>query len=200
MDVHLAAGHRQAQGFAAAAVAAALVCAAGLVRAQASGVPFDMQAELIAKLESYDRKFAARAGPVAHVLIVDRPGNAKSEVSAADMKAALARIDRMGGVPHQDAVVGYASAEALAQRCREEHAAVVYFTPGFDEEVDAIRTALSTVSVLTISSSAEAVPRGIVLGFELVSGKPRILLNFEQAKLQDVDFSSDILRLMKVFR
>jgi hypothetical protein len=181
-------------------VFAALVGVSSAVRAQAAGVPADMQAELIAKLESYDRNFAARAGPVAHVLIVDRAGTPKSEVSAADMKAALARVERIGGVPHQDSVVAYTTADALAQRCRDEQVAVVYLTPGFDDDIDAIKGALSTVSVLTIASDADYVPRGVVLGFELVSGKPRILLNFEQARRQKVDFSSELLRLMKVLR
>ena len=41
--------------------------------AESASVPADLQAELIAKLSAYDRSFAARAGPVALVLIVVRP-------------------------------------------------------------------------------------------------------------------------------
>jgi hypothetical protein len=184
----------------AAATGVVLVCSARPVGAQASAVPADIQAELIAKLETYDRTFAARAGPVAHVLIVVRPGNSKSELSAADARAALGRVERLGGLPHQESVVPFAGAEALAARCRSEQAAVVYFTPGFDDDLDAVRAALSTVSVLTVASTADYVPRGVVLGFELESGKPKILINLEQAKLQGVSFPADLLRLMKVFR
>lgn len=193
-------GRPSRQGFAAAAAALALVCAAGAVRAQAAAVPADIQGELIAKLETYDRSFASRAGPVAHVLIVVRPGNAKSELAAADTKAALARIDRIGGVPHQESVVPFAGAQALADRCKSEQAAVVYITPGFDEDLDALRAAFSTLSILSVGSTADYVPRGIVLGFELESGKPKIVINLEQAKVQGVSFPADLLRLMKVFR
>jgi hypothetical protein len=184
----------------AAATGLALVCTVGLVRAQASAVPADIQAELIAKLETYDRTFATRAGPVAHVLIVVRPGNSKSELSAADTRAALARVERLGGLAHQESLVPFSDAEALAERCRSEHAAVVYFTPGFEDDLEAIRAALSSVSVLTVGSTADYVPHGVVLGFELESGKPKIVINLEQAKLQGVSFPADLLRLMKVFR
>jgi hypothetical protein len=184
----------------AGAAALALVCSSSPVRAQASAVPADIQAELIAKLETYDRNFAARAGPVAHVLIVVRPGSSKSELSAADTRAALGRIDKLGGLPHQESVVPYAGADALAARCRSEQAAVVYVTPGFDDDVEAMRSALASVSVLTVGSTADYVPRGIVLGFELESGKPKIVINLEQAKAQSVNFPADLLRLMKVYR
>ncbi len=178
----------------------ALVCTTEAVRAQAAAVPADIQAELIAKLETYDRSFPARAGPVAHVLIVVRPGSSKSELSAADTKAALGRIDRIGGLPHQESVVAFAGAAALAERCRSEQAAVVYLTPGFDDDVDAVRVALSSVSVLSVGSTADYVPRGVVLGFELESGKAKIVINLEQAKLQGVSFPADLLRLMRVLR
>jgi hypothetical protein len=177
-----------------------LVCSARSVRAQAAAVPADIQAELIAKLETYDRTFPSRAGPVAHVLIVVRPGSSKSELSAADTKAALGRVDKLGGLPHQESVVPFAGAAALADRCRSEQAAVVYVTPGFEDDLDAIRAALSTVSVLTVGSTADYVAHGIVLGFELESGKPKIVINLEQAKLQSVSFPADLLRLMKVLR
>jgi hypothetical protein len=171
-----------------------------MVYAQEASVPADMQAELLAKLETYDRSFAERAGTTARVLIVTRSGNGRSEASAADMKAALARVDRIGGLPHQEISASYQGADALAQRCRSEQIAIVYVTPGLDDEVDAIKTSMTGVSVLTVGAVPVDVPRGIVLGFELEAGKPRILLNLAQAKAQGVNFAADVMRLMKVFR
>lgn len=184
----------------AAATGAVLVCSGRPVSAQATAVPADIQAELISKLETYDRTFASRAGAVAQVLIVVHPGNSKSELSAADARAALGRVERLGGLPHRESVVPFAGADALAARCRSEQAAVVYITSGFEDDLDALRVALSTVQVLTVGSTADYVSHGVVLGFELESGRPRILINLEQAKLQGVSFPVDVLRLMKVLR
>jgi hypothetical protein len=77
---------------------------------------------------------------------------------------------------------------------------VVYVTPDFDSELDALGRALGGVDVLTVSAVPDYVSRGVVLGFELVSGKPKILLDLPQAKRQNVDFSAAVLRLMKVYR
>jgi hypothetical protein len=185
---------------AAFAVSMPLVCPSPTAQAQANRVPAEIQAELLAKLEGYDRSFAARAGPLARVLIVVRPGSTKSELSAAEMKSALSRLDRIGGLAHQETVVPYAGAQALAQKCRDERIAVVYFTPGFEDELDPLRAALSDANVLTLGAVAEYVPKGIVLGFELESGKTRILINLEEARRHGVNFPADVLRLMKVYR
>jgi hypothetical protein len=182
------------------ALGAALAWPNRTLLAQANRVPAEIQAELLSKLEGYDRTFAARAGALARVLIVVQSGNTKSELSAAEMKSALAGLDRLGGLPHQETVVPYAGAQALAQRCRAEQIAVLYFTPGFEDEVEPLRVAFSDVNALTLGAVAEYVPKGIVLGFELESGKPKILINLEQARRQGVNFPAEVLRLMKVYR
>jgi hypothetical protein len=194
---------RSPHGLALAAIAIAcalLVSPARMVHAQEASVPADMQAELLAKLETYDRSFAERAGSTAKVLLVTRSGNGRSEASAADMRAALARLDRIGGLPHQEVAASYPGADALAQRCKSDQIAIVYLTPGLDEEVGAIKTSMTGVSVLTVTAVPANVPRGLVLGFELEAGKPKILLNLPQAKAQGVNFAADVMRLMKVFR
>jgi hypothetical protein len=179
-------------------VALALSSPSGL--AQTSSVPASIQAELLAKLEGYDKGFPARAGELANVALLVKTGSARSELSAAEMKLALSRIDRLGGLPHKETVVPYTNAPALAQKVREGRIAVVYVTPGFDAELVKIREALSNVDVLTLGALPTYVPEGIVLGFEIESGKPKILINLEQAKRQSVKFPTDLLRLMKVYR
>ena len=163
-------------------------------------VPADLQAELLAKLVAYDRNFDARAGTTAHVLIVTRPGNARSTLHAAVMKSELSKLERVGGLAHRESTVHFEGAPALAKRCRSERVAVVYLTPGLEDETAEIQKALTGVDVLSVSAVPESVPDGIVLGFELVSGKPKILLNLAQAKRQNVNFKADVLKLMKVYR
>ena len=185
---------------AAMSLGVAALCASRSGMAQVSSVPAEIQAELLSKLEGYDRGFAARAGDAARVLLVVKPGSTKSETSAEEMRSALGRIDRFAGLPHQETIVPYPGAQALAQRCRADKIAVVYFTPGFDDELEALRVALADDNVLSLGAVSDYVPKGIVLGFELASGKPKILINLEQAKRQGVNFSSDVLRLMTVYR
>jgi hypothetical protein len=185
---------------------AALIALAAMVYArsgtgQAAGVPAELQATLIAKLVSYDRNYSERAGDVALIVILVKSGNAKSELSAKTIKSAFGQVDRIGGRPHQEQAVNYESAAALAKLCRSKRVAMVYVTAGLQqEEVAAIKAALAGVDVLTVAAVPEYVPRGVVLGFELVSGKSKITINLAQARQQRVDFKADALKLMKVYR
>jgi hypothetical protein len=135
---------------------------------------------------------------LARVVILVRAGSTRSDLSASVIKSALEQLDRFGGLPHTEAVVTYESAPALARRCRDDHVAVVYVTPGLESEIERLRSALTGVDVLTVAAMPAYVESGIVLGFELLSGKPKMLINYEQAKQQNVNFAADVLKLMKV--
>lgn len=181
-------------------IALAVWCGARSSRAQTANVPAELQAQLLSKLSAYDRNFAARAGDVAQVLILVKSGSARSTLSGATMKTALSHLDRFGGLPHQEQIVSFESAPALASLCRSKRAAIVYVTPGLESEIDAIKSSLTGVDVLSVAAVPEYVPRGIVTGFEVVSGKPKLSINIAQARQQRVDFKADVLKLMKVYR
>lgn len=168
-------------------------------RAEESPVPEKLQAELLAKIAAYDRSFAARAGDRAHVLIVDKPDDADSVRSATHLEAELHELPDVGGLPHDEAVVPWPGASGLADLVRSRHAAIVYFTPGFAADVGAIRAALDGVDVLSVAAIPDYVPPGIVLGFDVVSGKPKLLVNLPQARRQHVAFMAEILKMAKVY-
>jgi hypothetical protein len=163
-------------------------------------VPFVLQASLMAKVAGFDRNFAARAGNKAIVLLVTAPGDTDSARAALAMKSALSELPKIGDLPHEEEIVSFTSATALADLARSKRAAIVYFGPGFGKQVPAIRDAFSAVSVLTVGAVAEYVPDGIVLGFDLVSGHPKLLVKLEQARKQQISFPASVLSLMKVYR
>jgi hypothetical protein len=161
-------------------------------------VPVALQAELVAKVASYDKNLAARAGDKVHVLIVV---NAKSDASnsfAKHMTSALGGVDKIGGLPHDETTAPFGGAKALADTCRAKRIAIVYLAPGLADEVPGIRSALDGVNVLSVAADAAEVQKGIVLGFDLVSGKPKIVVHLGQAKKQDVAFKAELLKLAKV--
>jgi YfiR/HmsC-like len=160
----------------------------------------NLQAELLAKVIEYDRSFPARAGERAHVLIVVKEGNPDSSRFASTMQTALGRRDQIAGLPHDEQIGAFTTATDLAAACRERHIAVIYLGPGFGEvEVGAIRAALEGVDVLSVAAVPEYVEQGIVLGFDLISGRPKLLFHLTQAKKQHVVLRGEALKLMKVF-
>jgi hypothetical protein len=161
-------------------------------------VPAQLQAELVAKVAGYDKNFPTRAGDRAHVLIAVAPGNADSTRFGTSMQTALGGLGAIAGLPHDEAIVNYPGPAQLAALCKSKHASILYIAPGLGDEVPKIRAALEGTSVISVTANAENVPKGIVLGFDLVSGKPKIVIQLTQAKKQDVAFRSELLKLAKV--
>jgi hypothetical protein len=189
------------------AIAASVLAIVGVALLTAPGsladdvaLPVAKQMELLAKVADYDRNFHERAGTRARVVILEKAGDGDSVRTAIQMQAALSHIDAVAGLPHDDAIETYGGPAALAEECRSKHVAIIIVGPGFRDDVDAIRTALDGVDVLTVSAVADYVPRGIVLGFDLVGGRPKMLVQLTQAKRQHVTFVTDVLRLMQVYQ
>lgn len=181
---------------AAAAAGLSFTRAAG---AAAMSVPAAAQAALLSKLVGFDRNFAARAGGKAVILLAAMPEDAESNSAALEMKAALSRTPKVGDLPHEEHIVPFSSAAALADLVRTKRAAVVYFGPGFDKHVPALRDAFSSLNVLSVGAVPNYVPAGIVLGFDLVSGRQKLLIHIVQARKQNVAFPASVLNLMKVY-
>jgi hypothetical protein len=178
-------------------LAVAAVC--GTSAAETPSVPPRLQAGLLAKVASFDRKFAARAGGRAKVLLVARANDADSLRTVTEMKSALAALDTIGGLPHDEQIVELADAAAIARTCKAGGIAVVYFGPGFGKQIASIRSALTSIDVLSVAAIADYVPEGIVLGFNLVSGNPKLLVHLTQARAQNVEFDSRVLKLMTIY-
>lgn len=164
------------------------------------GMPAALEAELVARLASYDKNLKARAGPRVTVLIVVKENDAASERAAGPLAAAFARLDHIGGLPHDAVIVKYAGAASLVATSRERRAAVVVVSASLASEVEALGAAFDGVDVVTVGASAEMCQRGLVVGLELVSSRPKLFINLPRAARQNVAMSADVLRLMTVFR
>jgi hypothetical protein len=127
-------------------------------------------------------------------------GKAASERAVARLRRAFDGIDRIVEKPCQTATLHFESASKVASECRDRGAAILYVAPGLDDHLDKIERSLSGVDVLSVAVEPSAVAKGIVLGFKLVSGKPKIMVNLAQAKRQNVSFSASLLKLAEVIR
>ena len=95
--------------------------------AQTARIPVGLQASLIVKIAAFDRNFAERAGSQAVVLLVAMQDDAESMRAALEMKSALSQASQIGEVPHQEEIVTFTNATALADLVRNRKAAIVYF-------------------------------------------------------------------------
>jgi hypothetical protein len=52
---------------------------------------------------------------------------------------------------------------------------------------------------LTVAAIPDYVELGVVLGFDVLSGRPKLLVHLGQARRQHVDLRADLLKLARVF-
>ncbi|MCA9626082.1 MAG: DUF4154 domain-containing protein [Myxococcales bacterium] len=181
------------------AVVCLALCAPRLVWAQSIRVPVDLQVKLLGKVAPYDRHFKARVADRVEILVVRRSGDPLSKRTSGEMVRELGKLDDIGGKPLRVRVHDYEKPAALRSVVADDGIAILYFTPGFHDSVQDIASELDGSDVLSVASVASDVP-GMVLGFDLVSSKPKMLLDLQQAKRQNIAFRSKVLKLMKVYR
>jgi hypothetical protein len=161
-------------------------------------VPLELQAQLLSKVLLYDRSLAHRAGDRVRLLLVGKPSNPSSMPAIRQMRQAVGGLDTLGGMQHKEDVVEFTTLADLAEKTKNGRFSVVYLGPGFHADADDIRGALESFAVLTVSANPEDVARGIVLGFDLVSGRPKLVLHLAQARKQRIDLTADVLKLMRI--
>jgi hypothetical protein len=169
----------------------------GVVAAE-PGMPVERQVALMVAAAASDRNMASRAGGEVKVLVVSKSEDGPARRLVSSFLAALKGRRWIAGLPHQDSSATFTSPAALAELCRAQRIAILYFTPSLDAEVPAIARALDGVSVLSVAASAEVVSNGAVMGFDVVSGRPRMVVNLEQARRQKVHLDEAIVHLVKV--
>jgi hypothetical protein len=166
-------------------------------RAEDVAVPLPMQVQLFSSVADYDKAFAERAkGKVKVVLLTSK--NPDSTRAASQIQGALGRLAQIAGMPHEESTVKFESGAALANLCRSQGISVVFVMPGFQSEIADIKTSLDGVNVLTVATLGSYVQQGIVLGFDVISGKPKLLVNLPQSRAQKVAFKAELLKMVKV--
>jgi len=166
--------------------------------AESVSVPFGLQVALFTKVADYDRTLPGLTAGVVRVIVLTRHGSPESSAAAGQVVDALAGIPRIGGLPHEDTLVAFTDAGALAALCRARSISIVYLTPGLADVAEAVSKALTGVPVLTVSASGEGARNGAVLGFELIASKPKLLVHLPSSRNQGVRLSSDVLKIATV--
>lgn len=180
-------------------VALAVLCLPGRGVAEDVSVPISLQMELLLKVASYDKNLKERAGDRVRIAVLVRQEDADSGRSAAQALKALSEVEDVAGLPLDRVSTTFTDAAALARFIHEGNVAILYVTPGFTEgEIDAMAHALDGVSVLSAGALAKYTLRGVVLGFDLAGGKPKLIVNLGRAKRQRVELSSSVLKLVRV--
>ena len=185
---------------------AALACVSGTVGmlyarrglALEPEVPLRLQVSLLDRVIPYDRNFSVRVhGQVLVVVVVDTT-SPDSVRTGALLLGELSSQESLGSYPFTTKRVAFESSQELMNDCKRLRAGIVYITPGIREPVAKLAAALAGLRVLTAGTMPDQAAQGMVFGTAVRSGRPRVLVNLTQARLQEVDFRADFLRMAEV--
>jgi hypothetical protein len=76
---------------------------------------------------------------------------------------------------------------------------VVYVTPLRGVELDPIKTVTRAAGITTFTGVPRYVERGLALGVGIARERPQIIVNLGAARAEGSDFTSQLLRVCKVF-
>lgn len=167
-------------------------------RADEPAVPLQLQMDLTLKVIEYAQQPSIRSGDVVRVAILVKASGAQSTHFGAELKAALSRVDTIAGLPHEETLLEWTDPTRLVDEIVRTKIAVVYVAPGLDSEIPAIAQAVQGIQLITVAAVDSYVQSGIILGFELVSGRPKMIFNLKQARQQTVVFGSAVMKLMRI--
>ncbi len=177
----------------------ALLASPSLTGGEETEVPVQLQVELLVKVAAHDSNLANRAGERVLAVVLAKAGNVESAQAASSVTTALKRKTQVAGIPLVVEGAQFSKAADLVSLCKTKHVSIIYVTPGFtDEEIGAIGASLDGVDVLTASGVPRYIQNGIVLGFGMVSGRPKLLFAMGQARRQKVAIETAVLGLMDV--
>ncbi len=182
-----------------AAVAAARALWPTVAAAEEAPVPTPLQIKLLVKVAAYDKNLPSRAGQKARVHVVGTDSD-DAQRAVRQALAALGDEKEIAGLPIETSSSKFEGAGVLKKAVAARELAVVYLTPGFTAaDAEAIAKELDGTSILTVCANPVLVPKGIVVGFDLVESKPKILVHLTQAKKQKVAFAAELLKLARVY-
>src|SRR5947208_2668847 len=170
-------------------VVAILSLPASSVRAEDPAVPLQLQADLTAKVIEYAQAPSAQGLTTMRIGILVRSGSVESQHFGTEIKAIFGRMATIAGIAHEEVVMTWSTPAAFAEEARRRQLFAVYVTPGLRGEVPAIARALEGTPIIAVAA---------ILGFELVSGRPRMVLNLPQARKQGVAFRAQVMKLMRI--
>ena len=161
-------------------------------------VPPRVQAQLLAAVASFQTNVNLAPDGAVQILVLTKEGDAESDRIAHQLTAALGEMRKIMRRPHREIIAPFHGGATLAATCREIGISIVYVAPGLGAALPEIAESLKGSAVLTSGAVPSFVPRGVLLGFDLVSGRAEMLFSPTQMRALNTHFPASIFQLMRI--
>ena len=170
-----------------------------LLWAEEMPVPVDLQYSLLMKILTFDRNLKARVGEEIVVGIVYQKNfrvsnNAKDEFTKAMDESPIKKIE---DIPIRQVPVNLNDTD-LDSAVSQTKIDILYITPLRAVKIEDITRVSQTRKLTTMTGVPGYVESGLAVGIGTKGDKPLIIINLPATKKEGADFSSQLLRIVKI--
>ncbi len=168
------------------------------VLAQSVEVPVEVQVPLFLKATTYDRTFPTKLqkNAVLQVGICYQPDLRPTVVEMEALKSALEVP--MEGFKVRITLIDLADDEDIAALKEWPTLSAIYITSMRGLDLKTLLEQAQRHQVLTIATDPALVAKGAGMGFELIGGRPKFVINRKATIDEGCEFSSQLLKLARV--
>ncbi len=181
-------------------VCAALLCAGAAAPTGESGLPAELQAQLLVKILSFDRNLGVRPeGELVVGILVQRKFRPSLDAASEmfDALSVLGRVELLGARVRPQ-YVEVDAAEELELALAAAQVDVLYVSPLRAMTVPQITRVSRPLGLHTITSVTRYVDEGLAVGLGMRDERPEIVISRSAAEGEGADFASSLLRIARV--
>jgi hypothetical protein len=181
-------------------IVAAVFLMVGPVLSQVPDVPEEIQIPLLFKALSFDRNLTSRCGEeiVVGILYEERYRFSRTTMLNIKQRLQESGFDHLNGTPIRFIFIDVAANAKWQNTSLDEGVDIFYLSPLQSVALEDILRFSRQNQRTTICGILEDVERGVSLGVTQENGKAKLVINMAGAKAENIDFSSQLLRLARV--
>lgn len=165
-------------------------------------VPVEVQASLIKKIVTFDRNMSAKSGSSFNILILYQKDfktslNAKNKIEKA-LSGGL--ISEFSDAPIKVFSFALDSDTDLKNEIMAHRIVAIYVAPLRAYDIDDISAISRAKKIVTFTGVPEYVDKGLAVGIDVKGDKPEIVVNLNAAKAEGADFSSQLLKMVRIIK
>ncbi|MBN2412711.1 YfiR family protein [candidate division KSB1 bacterium] len=170
------------------------------VLGQDISVPIRIHLPILLKILTFDRNFKNKVGDEIVIGIIyqrkfNTSLNAKNNFVDELNKSGLTKLE---GLDVKFTTINIDTTD-LETALLSEKIDVFYVTPLRAKGIEEIKNKSRKYHIITMSGVEEYIKFGLTVGVGIKGNKPQILINLDAAKLENIDFSSQLLKLAQIY-
>lgn len=162
-------------------------------------VPIEIQVPMLLKILTFDRNLEKRSGKILTIGIVFQ---SKYKDSFETKDKFIESINKISIKKIKDIPIELVSIDVdrndLESAVLKDEVDVLYITPLRAFDIEKVIKLTQDKKIISMTGVIELINSGISVGIGVKGEKPLIIINLRSAKLEGVDFSSQLLKLAKI--